>query len=247
MIRIALAAVLLSALPGSAGARGQALARAGTSAPREILATSPFATPLVPQPEYYRPVIVGGKAFPVARSNYLSIIFVNQDWHDPRFRLINGTWQLVGVHEGIDITGEPGTPILSMTPGSVENLGWTFYSGTRVGIRGTDGRYYFYAHLSAIASGMVPGASVVAGQLLGRLGNTGYGAPGTRDQFPPHLHFGIEAGLEWVDPYGTLVSLYQAMVTADDRAQRGLDRLAAGGRRSAWKRAVSRLYLSYGD
>jgi len=196
-------------------------------------------------PGYYRPVISGGKAFPVARSNFLSIIRINSDWHDPRLRLIGGRWLLVGVHEGIDITGERGTPILSMTSGSVENVGWTFYSGTRVGIRGVDGRYYFYAHLSSIADGIVPGAPVAAGQMVGRLGNTGYGPPDHRDAFPPHLHFGIEAGTAWVDPYATLVQLYEATVAFDQRAQRHLDALASRGDEVRWKRASRDLIQVY--
>jgi murein DD-endopeptidase MepM/ murein hydrolase activator NlpD len=200
---------------------------------------------LVAAPGYYRAVISRGKAFPVARSNFLSILRINADWHAPRLRLIGTRWLLVGVHEGIDITGEEGTPILSMTRGSVEKVGWTFYSGTRVGIRGIDGRYYFYAHLSSIAPGLVYGASVVAGQMVGRLGNTGYGPPNHRDEFPPHLHFGIEAGSTWVDPYATLFRLYGATVSADERAQRHLDRLAAEGRRGAWKRAASALFQDY--
>lgn len=196
-------------------------------------------------PAYYRPVIVEGKAFPVARTNYLGLLEFQNGWHAPRLRLIDGEWQLVGVHQGIDITAERGTPILSMTQGVVEATGWTFYSGTRVGVRGGDGRYYFYAHLSHIEPGVVPGASVSAGDVLGTIGNTGYGDPGHRDEFPPHLHFGIEAagGSDWVDPYGTLVSLYEATVRAQTRWQARIDDLAALGDRAAWEREVARVRL----
>jgi murein DD-endopeptidase MepM/ murein hydrolase activator NlpD len=171
------------------------------------------------------------------------MIHIESDWHDPRLRVVNGTWQLVGVHEGIDIMGERETPIVSMTAGIVENVGWTFYSGTRVGIRGTDGRYYFYAHLSSVASGIVVGAPVAPGTMLGALGNTGYGPPGERDQFPPHLHFGIEVGSQWVDPYATLVSLYNGTVAADRRGQAALDVLAARGDSAGWRRAADTLYM----
>jgi murein DD-endopeptidase MepM/ murein hydrolase activator NlpD len=193
------------------------------------------ASALVAKPAYYRPVVVDGKAFPLARSNYLALVEFPDNWHAPRLRLVNGKWLLVGVHEGIDITAERGTPIISMTLGVVENVGWTFYSGTRVGVRGVDGRYYFYAHLSHVQTGIVVGANVSTGTVLGLVGNTGYGAPGHRDEFPPHLHFGIEVGLEWVNPYPTLVSLYAATVRETDQWQADLDRLAAAGRRSAWR------------
>ena len=84
------------------------------------------------------------------------------------------------------------------------------------------------------------------GQMLGRLRNTGYGPPGERDQFPPHLHFGIQVGIQWVDPYGTLVSLYDAAVKADTRAQASLDALAAAGKRSAWQREASKMFTAFG-
>jgi murein DD-endopeptidase MepM/ murein hydrolase activator NlpD len=206
-------------------------------------AARPVST-LVPAPGYYRPVIVDGKSFPVARSNYLSILAFPNSWHAPRLRLVNGKWLLIGVHEGIDIMAERGTPVLSMEPGAVENVGWTFYSGTRVGVRGVDGRYYLYAHLSKVEPQIVPGASVSAGTVLGLVGNTGYGDPGHRDEFPPHLHFGIEAGAEWLNPYPTLVSLYAAMVRTTQRWQADLDDLARSARTAAWKRAAADTYMN---
>ena len=131
-----------------------------------------------------------------------------------------------------------------MEPGVVENVGWTFYSGTRVGVRGVDARYYFYAHLSHVEPGIVVGAKVSAGTVLGLVGNTGYGPPGHRDEFPPHLHFGIEVGLEWVNPYPTLVSLYAATVRETEKWQAGLDRLTAAGDRSAWRDLAGRTLMS---
>jgi len=209
-------------------------------------AETPLATPNFHTdsgPAYYKAVIVGGKAFPLARSNFLSLIEIFDDWHAPRLRLVNGTWLLIGVHEGIDIAVEPGTPVLAMEPGTVENAGWTFYSGRRVGVRGVDGRYYFYAHLSVIAAGIAPGTSVAAGSVLGRAGNTGYGEPGHRDEFPPHLHFGIEDGAEWVNPYPTLASLYEATVKGERRVQAALDKLLAAGETAAWSRLAGTTYL----
>jgi murein DD-endopeptidase MepM/ murein hydrolase activator NlpD len=195
------------------------------------------------RPAYFRPVIVGGQAFPVARSNFLSLLEIPNNWHAPRLRLIDGKWMLVGLHEGIDIAAERGTPVLSMTSGVVENTGWTFYSGTRVGVLGDDGRYYLYAHLSALAHGVAPGARVAPGSVLGLIGNTGYGPPGHRDEFPPHLHFGILAGPEWVNPYPTLVELYRATVRETDRGQAALDELTAAGKGRGWERTADRLYM----
>jgi murein DD-endopeptidase MepM/ murein hydrolase activator NlpD len=211
---------------------------------RTVLAAAISAEDLAFRPAYFRPVIVDEKAFPVARSNFLSLLEVPNNWHAPRLRLIDGVWKLIGLHEGIDISAERGTPVLSMTPGVVENAGWSFYSGTRVGIRGDDGRYYLYAHLSEVAAGIDPGARVLAGSLLGLIGNTGYGPPGHRDEFPPHLHFGILAGSEWVNPYPTLIALYRETVRMTDQGQAALDELAATGSRGAWERSANRVYLS---
>jgi murein DD-endopeptidase MepM/ murein hydrolase activator NlpD len=199
---------------------------------------------IIQAPAYYRPVIAFGKTFPLARSNYLSYMEFPNSWHAPRLRLVNGKWLLIGVHEGIDISAERGTPVVSVEPGAVENVGWTFYSGTRVGVRGVDGRYYFYAHLSKLQPGIVVGATVDAGTVLGLVGNTGYGPPGHRDEFPPHLHFGIEAGAQWVNPYPTLVLLYAATVRTTDRWQATLDRLARDGKSEAWGRAAADVYVN---
>lgn len=58
--------------------------------------------------------------------------------------------------------------------------------GLSVAVVGDDGVRYYGSHLSAVAAGIEPGARVVAGQELGRTGDSG-NAAGTS----PHLHFGI--------------------------------------------------------
>ncbi len=69
--------------------------------------------------------------------------------------------------------------------------------GLSVSVVGDDGVRYYGSHLSSIAAGVAPGLRVSAGQLLGRVGNTG-SARGTS----PHLHFGISwptrDGVWWV-------------------------------------------------
>lgn len=155
-----------------------------------------------------------GLTFPVLRSDWYSLIEFANDWHAPRMRRVDGTWRLVGRHEGNDIFAEPGTPVVAVTSGRVERVGWTFYSGWRVGVRDDDGRYWFYAHLARFAPGMKVGNSVAAGDRLGRVGNTGYGAdPGHKDEFTYHLHLGIqEADGEWVNPFPLMKRLYKVAV-----------------------------------
>jgi murein DD-endopeptidase MepM/ murein hydrolase activator NlpD len=190
--------------------------------------------------------MVDGMTFPVARTNWLSVVSFHNDWHEPRLRLIDGRWRLVGFHEGLDIGAEKGTPILSVTAGRVEAVGWTFYSGTRVGVRGTDGRYYFYAHLSEVDPGIAVGAPVRPGAVLGRVGNTGYGNPGHEDEFPPHLHFGIQDGAGWVNPYPLVTRLYREAIAATRRVERELRRLADQGRRKAYQRMVASVFADLG-
>lgn len=161
---------------------------------------------------YVTAVASGGMVFPVARSDWFSVINFSNDWHAPRMRLVDGKWRQVGVHEGNDIFAEPGTPVRAVTPGVVERLGWTFYSGWRVGVRATDGKYWFYAHLRRFASGIGVGVPVQAGTTLGEVGNTGYGSdPGHSNEFTYHLHIGIqEPDGTWIDPYPLMRRLYKA-------------------------------------
>lgn len=160
---------------------------------------------------YLPAVTTDGMTFPVARSRWFSVINFADDWHAPRMRKVGNKWRQVGVHEGNDIFAEPGTPIRAVTGGRIEKLGWLFYSGWRVGVRADDGRYWFYAHMSGYAPGLEEGDRVATGDVLGKVGNTGYGnRPGHADEFIYHLHLGIqEPGGTWVDPHPLMRRLYR--------------------------------------
>jgi murein DD-endopeptidase MepM/ murein hydrolase activator NlpD len=165
----------------------------------------------------YRPAVTeSAMTFPVARSRWFSVINFGDDWHAPRMRFFPslGRWRQVGVHEGNDIYAEPGTPIRAVLGGRVENLGWLFYSGWRVGIRGDDGRYWFYAHMSRYAPGLAIGQRVESGVEIGAVGNTGYGnRPGHKDEFTYHVHVGLQAtDGRWVNPYPLMRRLYSVAV-----------------------------------
>lgn len=98
-------------------------------------------------------------------------------------------------HEGCDLFGEedePGLyPVASMTRGKVEQAGWLPLGGYRIGVRSPSGGYFYYAHLDSYERDYKPGDEVKAGQILGFMGNTGYGPKGTAGEFPTHLHLGI--------------------------------------------------------
>ncbi|WP_072774354.1 M23 family metallopeptidase [Desulfitobacterium chlororespirans] len=139
---------------------------------RQILLTYPFYEP-------------GRFAFPV----------IGQVWYMDTF----GADREGGVrrHEGTDIFGAEGIPIISVGNGKVEKLGWNRLGGERVGVRGEDGNYYYYAHLNTINPQLQEGQEVRKGDFLGTLGHTGDALT-----TPDHLHFGIELpNGEWVNPY----------------------------------------------
>lgn len=98
-------------------------------------------------------------------------------------------------HEGTDIMAGNNQrgyfPVVSMTDGIVENIGWLELGGYRIGIRSPSGGYYYYAHMCEYADGIKEGSQVKAGTILGTMGDSGYGKEGTTGQFDVHLHIGI--------------------------------------------------------
>lgn len=98
-------------------------------------------------------------------------------------------------HEGTDIMAgieESGYyPVVSMTDGTVEQVGWLEKGGWRIGVRSEHGIYYYYAHLHSYAKEWKAGDVIQAGELLGYMGDSGYGPEGTTGQFAVHLHVGI--------------------------------------------------------
>ncbi len=112
-------------------------------------------------------------------------------------------------HSATDIMSPGGTPVVAIETGTLEKVGWNTLGGWRLWIRGASGAGYYYAHLSAYAPGLTKGMQVVAGQYLGRVGNTGDAAGG-----PTHLHFEVHLppGDVQVNPYPLLCLLAGAPV-----------------------------------
>lgn len=114
------------------------------------------------------------------------------------------------IHEGTDIFADYGTPVLATSYGVVEIKGWNRYGGWRIGIRDLNNTYHYYAHLNGFADDLEVGDVVKPGDVIGSVGSTGYGPPGTSGKFPPHLHYGVykdNGKNEWAfDPYPKLQS-----------------------------------------
>ena len=108
-------------------------------------------------------------------------------------------------HEGTDLMPDQNIagryPIISMTDGIIENIGWLEKGGYRIGIRSVNDVYYYYAHLHSYANDFQEGDIIKAGDLLGFMGDTGYGTEGTTGKFPVHLHVGIYLRTAYADEF----------------------------------------------
>ena len=108
-------------------------------------------------------------------------------------------------HEGTDIFANYGVPVRATGYGIVEIKGWNRFGGWRIGIRDINNTYHYFAHLNGFTKGIEIGQTVEPGLVIGSVGATGYGPPGTSGKFPPHLHFGMykdNGYTEWsFDPY----------------------------------------------
>ena len=139
----------------------------------------------------FKTILADIEYFPVALSeDGFSGLGYENGWGDAR------TYGGDRRHEGTDIMDNENIrgsyPIVSVSDGVVEHIGWLEQGGYRIGIRSPHGAYFYYAHLAYYAEDFVIGQTVSAGQIIGFMGDTGYSAvEGTVGNFPVHLHFGI--------------------------------------------------------
>mgnify|MGYP002623461259 FL=1 len=144
----------------------------------------------------YQTLKLDDHVFPLPlRANYS----YRDTWGDAR------GWGGRRIHEGTDIFAGYGVPVRSTCYGIVELKGWNKYGGWRVGIRDINNTYHYFAHLNGFAAGLHEGQIVEPGTIIGSVGSSGYGPPGTAGKFPPHLHYGMykdNGYTEWsFDPY----------------------------------------------
>ena len=94
-------------------------------------------------------------------------------------------------HTGLDIATRWGSPVLAARDGVVRFVGWQSGYGQMVIVEHGGGLETSYSHLSSAA--VRPGEPVEAGQLLGRIGSTGWSTG-------PHLLFEVRWHGVPVDP-----------------------------------------------
>ena len=136
-------------------------------------------------------------------------------------------------HEGQDLMGVKHTPLVAAADGTVTSLTWstTGLSGNSLTITDADGWRYVYIHLNndtpgtddgsnvyerAFADGIVRGQRVVAGEVVGFLGDSG-----NAEASGAHLHFELHR------PDGAVVNAYGSLRAARKSVRTEADRIAA--------------------
>ncbi len=97
------------------------------------------------------------------------------------------------MHTGVDWAASRGTPIIASGNGVVEKAGWAGGYGRQTIVRHSNGYETSYNHQSGIARGIVPGARVRQGQVIGYVGSTGSSTGN-------HLHYELMVNGNKVDP-----------------------------------------------
>jgi murein DD-endopeptidase MepM/ murein hydrolase activator NlpD len=98
------------------------------------------------------------------------------------------------MHAGVDWAAPRGTPIIASGHGTVVEAGWSSGGyGRHTVIRHANGYVTSYSHQHAIAEGIVPGARVRQGQVIGYVGSTGLSTGN-------HLHYELSVNGSKVDP-----------------------------------------------
>ena len=131
-------------------------------------------------------------------------------------RFSTSRWQPIlhyyRAHQGTDFAAPYGTPVRSISDGTVSFAGREGDYGNMVEIRHANGVTTRYGHLSAFAPGIHAGVAVVQGQYVGNVGASGL-ATG------PHLHFEVRIWGRAVNPRTKLGSGIGAPITAARRAE----------------------------
>lgn len=105
---------------------------------------------------------------------------------------IHPIFKIKKFHTGVDITANIGDPVYATASGIVEQARRRIGYGNIVSIRHKNNYNSRYAHLSELL--VNEGDTVKCGQLIGKVGSTGYSTG-------PHLHYEIRLNGESINPF----------------------------------------------
>ncbi len=132
----------------------------------------------------------------------------------------------VKMHTGVDWAAPTGTPIIAAGSGVVKSAGWAGGYGRQTIIRHANGYETSYNHQSRFAQGVVTGARVRQGQVIGYVGSTGASTG-------PHLHYEMLVNGAKVDPMRVRLPTGRALkdeeLTAFIRERERIDALLSNG------------------
>lgn len=97
------------------------------------------------------------------------------------------------LHTGVDWAAKTGTPIMAAGNGTIIKAEMSSGYGRRTEIQHANGYVTAYNHQSGFARGIVPGARVRQGQIIGYVGSTGLSTGA-------HLHYEVIVNGRFVDP-----------------------------------------------
>jgi lipoprotein NlpD len=120
-------------------------------------------------------------------------------------------------HEGIDIAGASGTPIVAAASGTVTKAGWDDWGlGNEIEIKHPNGSITVYGHNRRLL--VTKGQQVNQGEVIAEMGSTG-------NSTAPHLHFEVHPnGRVAVNPLGFLSSSIASKVTPQQKAANNQNR-----------------------
>ena len=97
------------------------------------------------------------------------------------------------MHTGVDYAVTAGTPVAATASGRVSFIGWRKGYGRAIDIAHSSDTMTRYAHLSAVTEGLVIGSRVLAGEVIGQVGETGTATA-------PNLHYEVRIDGRPINP-----------------------------------------------
>lgn len=96
-------------------------------------------------------------------------------------------------HEGMDFALPEGSNVYAAQSGTVLRIGRNRAAGRFIVLRHSSGYESYYNHMSAQNARLSAGSRVNAGDIIGKIGSTGYSTS-------PHLHFAVKKNGRFIDP-----------------------------------------------